>query len=101
MTGCLSAASGTSILATPAVFSIAPPAAACYGWMCEETATAPSRHDIIDPSRRIVGDRYRPTPDRRLQIRNKHRQIIGYIEADGTITNTSRQRVGTVEGLAR
>jgi hypothetical protein len=99
MTGCLSAASGTSILATPAVFSIAPPAAACYGWTCEETATAPSRHCIIDTSRRIGGDLYRLSPDRRLQIRDQHRQIIVCIEADGTITNTSRQRVGTVEGL--
>jgi hypothetical protein len=33
---------------------------------------------------------------RRLQIRNNHRQIIGYIEHDGTVTNTHRQKVGTL-----
>jgi hypothetical protein len=34
-----------------------------------------------------------------LQIRNHHRQIIGYIERNGTVTNTSRQKVGTIEGV--
>ncbi len=29
--------------------------------------------------------------------RNNHRQIIGYIERDGTVTNTHRQKVGTVD----
>ncbi len=38
-----------------------------------------------------------PVEGRRLQIRNNHRQIIGYIERDGTVTNTLRQKVGVVE----
>ena len=33
----------------------------------------------------------------RLQIRNNHWQIIGYIERDGTVTNTHRQKVGTLD----
>ncbi len=32
-----------------------------------------------------------------LEIRNNHRQIIGYIERDGTVTNTHRQKVGTLD----
>jgi hypothetical protein len=32
-----------------------------------------------------------------LQIRNNHRQIIGYIEPEGTVTNTSRQPVAEIE----
>ena len=51
-----------------------------------------------------VGDIYDPGHWRRLKIhlavakvdRINHRQIIGYIERDGTVTNTSRQKVGTV-----
>ncbi len=89
-------------LAALALFLIASPAAACYGWKCEETAASkPTRQYITNTHRQIIGDLYKPTPDRRIQIRDNHRRIIGYIEADGSITNTSRQEVGTVEGLAR
>ena len=91
------------ILATLAVLLIATPAAAkCYGWKCEEKAASkPSRQYITNTHRQIIGDLYDPGAGRRVQIRDKHRRIIGYIEADGTVTHTSRQRVGTVEGLAR
>lgn len=37
-----------------------------------------------------VGDIYDPGTGR-LQIRNNHRQILGYIEEDGDVTNTARQ----------
>ena len=37
----------------------------------------------------------------RLQIQNDSRQIIGYVERDGTVTNTHRQPVGTLEELRR
>ena len=40
-----------------------------------------------------VGDIYNPGHGRSLQIRNNDRQIIGYIERDGTVTNTHRQPV--------
>ena len=43
-----------------------------------------------------IGEIYNPGTGR-LQIRNNSRQIIGYIERDGTVTNTSRQRIGTLD----
>ena len=49
---------------------------------------------ITNQHRQRLGDIYNPGTGR-LQIRNNHRQIIGYIERDGTVTNTSRQRDGT------
>lgn len=48
------------------------------------------------PIAATVGDIYNPGHGRRLQIRNNHRQIIGYVEADGTVTNTRRQKIGTI-----
>ena len=51
---------------------------------------------ITNKHRQRVGDIYNPGTGR-LQIRNNSRQIIGYIERDGTVTNTSRQRVGTID----
>ena len=33
----------------------------------------------------------------RIQIRDTSRRIIGYIERDGTVTNTHRQKVGTID----
>jgi hypothetical protein len=52
---------------------------------------------ITNTSRQRLGDIYNPGQGRRLQIRDTSRRIIGYIEADGTVTNTSRQKVGTIE----
>ncbi len=51
---------------------------------------------ITNKHRQWIGDIYNPGTGR-LQIRNNHRQIIGFIERDGTVTNTSRQRVGTLD----
>ncbi len=50
-----------------------------------------------DTSRQRLGDIYNPGGGRRVQIRDTSRRIIGYIERDGTVTNTSRQRVGTLD----
>ncbi len=52
---------------------------------------------IMNTSRQRLGDVYNPGHGRRLQLRDTSRHIIGYIERDGTVTNTSRQRVGTIE----
>ncbi len=43
---------------------------------------------------RFIGDIYNPGTGR-LQIRNNQHRIIGYIERDGTVTNTSRQPVAS------
>jgi hypothetical protein len=44
-------------------------------------------------------DIYNPAPGRRLQIRDNHRRIIGYIERDGDITDKRRRKVGGIEEL--
>ena len=63
-----------------------------------ETTMAPGeRRAIPNTSRQRLGDIYNPGHGRRVQIRDNSRRIIGYIERDGTVTNTHRQRVGTVE----
>ena len=62
-------------------------------------STAPQRSFITDARRTRVGDLYAPAPGRRVQIRDNRRNIIGYIEADGTVTDTRRNRVGTVGKL--
>ena len=91
------------ILATVAVVILASPAdARCLMSYCQNDAAATlpapgERRTITNPSRQRRGDVYNPGGNRRIQIRNSHRQIIGYIEADGQITNRSRQKVGTVE----
>jgi hypothetical protein len=46
-----------------------------------------------------VGDVYAPRGGQRIQIRDTFRRIIGYIEADGTITNRHRQPVANIEAL--
>ena len=52
---------------------------------------------ITNTHRQRIGDIYNPSHGRRLQIRDTSRRIIGYIESDGTVTGTSRQRIGTIE----
>jgi hypothetical protein len=89
-----------------ATVATSPAGAACYSWRCEgagaaSTAWTPYRAPITNSARQRTGDLYKPAPGRRVQIRDNHRRILGYIESDGTITNTNRQPVGTVEGLAR
>ncbi len=39
----------------------------------------------------------KPKPATSWAVTNNHRQIIGYIKRDGTVTNTSRQRIGTLD----
>ena len=63
----------------------------------ESSSTGTSRSYIVNTHRQKVGDIYDPGHGRRLQIRNDHRQIIGYIEHDGTVTNTHRQRVREID----
>ena len=78
----------------------APADAKCFKFQngCAED-TGPSRHYITNVHRQKIGDIYDPGSGRRLQIRDNHRRIVGYITRDGTITNTSRQRVGSIESL--
>ncbi len=58
-----------------------------------------TRHRITNPSRQIVGDLYQPRPGARYQIINNFRQILGFVETDGTITNRRRQPVATIEEI--
>ncbi len=64
---------------------------------CGASTATPTRSYITNTHRQKAGDIYDPGHGRRLQIRNNHRQIIGYIERDGTVTNTSRQRVLSID----
>ena len=92
-----------AILATLAVMlATAPASAACLMSYCKGQATASTpapgeRRAITYTSRRIVGDLYNPGHNRRIQIRNNDRKILFYVERDGTVTNTHRQKVGTIE----
>jgi hypothetical protein len=52
---------------------------------------------ITNTSRQRLGDFYNPGHGRRVQIRDTSRRIIGYIERDRTVTNTSRQPVAEIE----
>ena len=47
--------------------------------------------------RETVGLPVIPTIQPHLPLDRDHRQIIGYIERDGTVTNTSRQPVAEIE----
>ncbi len=47
--------------------------------------------------RQKIGDVYSPGGGRRLQLRDNDRRIVGYVERDGTVTNTHRQKVGTLD----
>ncbi len=64
---------------------------------CTASSSTPTRSYIVNTHRQKVGDIYDPGHGRRLQIRNNHRQIIGYIERDGTVTNPHRQKVGNLD----
>ena len=89
------------ILATLAlVLASAPASARCFKFQNGCTAdTGPSRHYITNTSRQIVGDVYDPGTGGRLQIRDTHRRIVGYIERSGRITNRHRQHVGSIESF--
>ncbi len=93
------------IFAALAVILASPEASArCIMSYCKDgaaTATpipAPSTSwAITNTHRQRLGDVYNPGHGRRLQIRDTSRRIVGYIERDGTVTNTSRQRIGTLD----
>ena len=89
----------TLIFTTLAVLLATPASAACLMSYCKKEA--PTRSYIVNNHRQIVGDLYDPGHDRRVQIRDKHRRIVGYVERSGqiTITNPSRQPVATIEAL--
>jgi hypothetical protein len=74
---------------------------ACVMSYCKErsavTSPAPGSRQVITNNRRQrVGDVYNPGAGRRIQIRDADRRIIGYIEPNGRITDTRRQRIGEV-----
>ncbi len=76
--------------------------AACIMSYCKDSSTAstpaPSTSWVItNTSRQRLEDVYNPGHGRRLQIRDNSRRIIGYIERDGTVTNTHRQKIGTLD----
>jgi len=91
------------ILAIMAVVLASPEASArCLMSYCKDSSTAstpvPSTSwAITNTSRQRLGDVYNPGHGRRLQLRDNDRRILGYIERDGTMTNTSRQRIGTLD----
>ncbi len=70
---------------------------ACLMSYCKTPAT----HKITNEHRQIIGDVYDPGHGRPLQLRNNSRQILGYIQADGTVRNTRGQRVLEIEVLER
>ena len=83
--------------------SASPASATCWSWQksCQVTVAgnvkAGEKWKITNAHRQRLGDIYNPGHGRRLQIRDKDRRIIGYIEADGTVTNTRRQRIGGID----
>ena len=93
----------TALTLTLALILIAVPVAAearCIMSYCTDGAAStstPTRSYIVNTHRQEVGDLYDPGHGPRLQIRNNHRQIIGYIERDGTVINTHRQKVLSIE----
>ena len=73
-------------------------ASECRFKFCQNrTVESPKVYLITNNHRQILGDLYDPGTGGRVQIRNNHRHIIGYIERDGTVTNTHRQKVGTLD----
>ena len=62
-------------------------------------ADAAERYKLTNDRRQVLGDIYDPGHGRRLQIRDNHRRIIGYIERDGTVTDTRRRKVRNIENF--
>ncbi len=60
-------------------------------------AKAAETYDITNERRVKVGDFYDPGHGRRIQIRDSRRNIIGYIEKDGKITDKRRRKIGEVD----
>ncbi len=85
---------GVALLAISATAN----AAECQFKYCRyQQTTGTTTRAIVNINRQRLGDLYHPGGDRRVQIRNNSQQILGYIEADGTVTNPNRQRIGTIE----
>ena len=94
----------TLVLATLATLVLASPEASarCLMSYCKDSSTASTSAPstswaITNTSRQRLGDVYNPGHGRRLQIRDNSRRIIGYIERNGTVTNTHRQRVREID----
>ena len=76
-----------------------PATAACVLSHCQEgSSTRAYVRNNWESGRQIVGDLYRPSSGR-IQIRTNQRVIVGFIETDGSITDTRRQEIGTIEAL--
>ena len=88
---------GVPLLAISATAS----SAECKFKFCAGRAdtSGPSTRVITNTARQRLGDLYHPGGDRRVQIRDNNLKILGYVEKDGTITNTNRQRIGTIGDL--
>lgn len=69
----------------------------CEFKFCKNRAETPKTYVLRNLHRQKTGDIYDPGHGRRLQIRNNHRQILGYIERDGDITNLHHQKIGEVK----
>ena len=91
------------LVAFAVALSASTASARCMMSYCKDGAAttstpAPSTSWVItNTSRQRLGDVYNPGHGRRLQLRDNDRRIIGYIERDGTVTNTHRQKVGTLD----
>lgn len=69
----------------------------CEFKFCKSRIEMPKTHVLRNLHHQKTGDIYDPGHGRRLQIRNNHRQILGYIERSGSITNIHRQKIGEVK----
>lgn len=90
------------ILAALAVALAASPAAArCFKFQrdCGASSSTPKTYPITNTHRQRTGDIYDPGHGRNIQIRDNYRRILGFIERDGTVINTHRQPVGSIENL--
>lgn len=64
-------------------------------------AQAAESYTIRDDRRVKVGDIYCPNEQRRCQIRDTRRNILGYVDSKGVIRDKRRRKVGTIEGLLK
>lgn len=61
--------------------------------------SAGERYKIRNAKRELTGDVYCPGHGRRCQIRGPRREIRGFLEKDGTITDRRRRKVSEIELL--
>lgn len=64
---------------------------------CTNMFCGPKARKITNERGQQKGDIYNPGHGRRLQIRDNRRRIIGYIERNGTVTDTRRRKIGRVK----